>query len=317
MGKRKWTQDYFLDSVNKLIDKDRYIFSEYDNISSCNSKFTIKCKKCNHVWQASCDNFFRSGTRCYICKLGVRWSMERFLREVSSLLDVNDYLFSDFEKINRYNSKFRVQCKKCGHSWLATPDNFFRCGKRCSVCRRGAQWSEQRVIKEFSLLEDKDNYILLTNSNIKGVFSKFHIKCKKCDNTWETNSINFFHSKTRCPNCIFSRGEQRISRFLDSNKIKFEPQKKFDTCKDKNVLRFDFYLPDYTLLIEFNGIQHYTPVCFGKTNDIEVLKEKLVKCQSRDAIKKQWTTDNNYRFLIIKYDEMDKIEEILSKELGI
>lgn len=129
--------------------------------------------------------------------------------------------------------------------------------------------------------------------------------------------MNFFHSKTRCPNCISSKGEQQISRFLNNNKIKFEPQKKFDTCKDKYVLRFDFYLPAYELLIEFNGIQHYVPVCFGKTNDIEVLKEKLVRCQTRDEIKRQWSIENGYRFLIIKYDEIDKIEEILTQELNL
>lgn len=317
MATNRWNVERFLQEVELLPDKDEYIFSEYENINRCDSKFTVQCKKCNHIWQASCDNFVRRGTRCYVCKLGVRWSMERFLREVSALLDANDYFFSEFEKINGYSSKFKVQCKKCNHVWLATPDNFFRCGKRCYVCNCGEKWTEERVIKEFSLLEDKDNYILYSNSGINGVSSKFHVKCRKCNKTWETNSMNFFHSNTRCPNCISSKGEQQISRFLCHNKIKFEPQKKFDTCKDKYVLRFDFYLPAYELLIEFNGIQHYTPVCFGKTNDVEVLKEKLVRCQTRDEIKRQWSIENGYRFLIIKYDEIDKIEEILTKELNL
>lgn len=125
MATNCWNVERLLREVELLPDKDEYTFSEYENIKNAKSKFTIKCKKCNHIWQASCDNFFRRGTRCYACKLGTRWSTQRFLREVNILSDANNYIFSDFEKINRYNSKFKVQCKKCNYIWLATPDNFF------------------------------------------------------------------------------------------------------------------------------------------------------------------------------------------------
>lgn len=317
MSKRKWTPNYFLDSIDNLIDRDDYTFSEYENISNCDSKFTIKCNKCNHIWQASCDNFFRAGTRCYVCNKGQRWSKERFLREVAAISDASNYSFFDFEKINKYNSKFKVKCKKCGHIWLATPDNFFRCGKRCSACRCGIQWSKDRVIKEFSLLEDRLNYTLLLNNKINGVFSVFDVKCKKCENVWHTNSMNFFHSKSRCPKCNFSKGEQRILRFLENNKVEVEFQKRFATCKNINTLPFDFYLPDYGIIIEFNGQHHYAPVCFGKNKNIDRSKEMFEKIQHRDAIKKQWVLSNGFFFIEIRYDEIDKIEDILINLLNI
>ena len=64
-----------------------------------------------------------------------------------------------------------------------------------------------------------------------------------------------------------------INKLLISYNIKFETQKKFKNCKNKLPLPFDFYLPDYNILIEFDGKQHFESIeIFGGKIEFEKLK---------------------------------------------
>lgn len=64
------------------------------------------------------------------------------------------------------------------------------------------------------------------------------------------------------------------------------------------TLPFDFYLPDYNLCIEFNGIQHYRAVeYFGGV-------KKFKAQQKNDKIKKKYCDDNNISLIIIRYNEI-------------
>lgn len=57
-----------------------------------------------------------------------------------------------------------------------------------------------------------------------------------------------------------SKGEYIIENYLQLLNIEYEKQKTFDTLinpKTNKKLRFDFYLPSYNLLIEFDGEQYF------------------------------------------------------------
>ena len=314
-NKNRWNKDRFLRELELLQDKDDYIFSNYENINRWDSKFTVQCKKCNYIWQTHSNSFFDSGSRCFTCAHGEHWNIERFLREVVRLDDKDDYIFSDYENISSSKSKFTVQCKKCNNVWITDSGHFFNDGKRCYNCKIGEQWSSTRLEREFNSTNDCDRFTLLLDKDVLyNNHSKFRVKCEK-GHTWKANISDYFHKGSRCPKCNESKGENKISAFLEKTEIFFEREKRFTGCKNIKPLPFDFYLPDYNLLIEFNGEHHYQVVTRSRNAEKNLKVFESVK--KRKAIKKQWTTDNNYRFLIIKYDEMDKIEEILSKELGI
>ena len=112
--------------------------------------------------------------------------------------------------------------------------------------------------------------------------------------------------------CIQSRGEEKIGIFLSKNNINFQKEYSFNNCinpSTKARLRFDFYLPKYNCLIEYDGEQH-----FKKTNfSHEDFKDR----QKRDNIKNQYCKDNNIKLIRIPYTEFDNIEEILTKELNL
>jgi hypothetical protein len=59
--------------------------------------------------------------------------------------------------------------------------------------------------------------------------------------------------------CIKSKGEEAIANILNNLHITFEREKIFNTCKAINNVfyRFDFYLPKYNIIIEYDGRQHF------------------------------------------------------------
>lgn len=102
-----------------------------------------------------------------------------------------------------------------------------------------------------------------------------------------------------CPNCkIKSKGEIKIKNILDNLKIDYIQQKKFKDCRNILLLPFDFYLPKYNILIEFDGRQHYN------------INTKYYSPQMtiNDNIKNDYCIINNILLLRIKFDDK-KIEE--------
>ena len=101
---------------------------------------------------------------------------------------------------------------------------------------------------------------------------------------------------------------------MDSHKIKYTPQKRFDDCKDIKPLPFDFYLSDYNTCIEYDGQQHFEPVDFsGKRENLA--QQQFEKTQYHDKIKNKYCEDNNIRLLRIPY--FKNIEEELNNFLFI
>lgn len=112
----------------------------------------------------------------------------------------------------------------------------------------------------------------------------------------------------------FSKGENTIWNWLKSHTIKFEFQKRFQDCRDKNTLPFDFYIPKYNLCIEFQGSQHYDPGFYiRKKKSLKEGIEKYTIQKKHDEMKKIFCMQNNINFLEIKYTE--NIETKLKENL--
>ena len=105
-----------------------------------------------------------------------------------------------------------------------------------------------------------------------------------------------------CPVCSgVSKGEAKLYDLLTNMDIDFEQQKTFDTCrfKDTNALaKFDFFLSDLNILIEYNGEQHYDyRVSNGKPGWNN--EENFKATQERDRQKIEWCKENDFPLLII------------------
>lgn len=192
----------------------------------------------------------------------------------------------------------------------------------CNICGRKQRWVDNRpfMFEKIKNFVNLTNCKLLSDSYIKNN-EKLKFQCT-CGNifeaTWQQFLGNKKGAKRQCNDCGIrlkangyeSKGEKRIRDFLNKNNIKFVAEQTFEDCIYIQKLRFDFYLPNNNIVIEFMGEQHYKPVSFGGI-DLEKSIEKYNKTVIRDKIKFNYCKEKNIKIIYIRYDEYDKIEEIL------
>lgn len=116
-----------------------------------------------------------------------------------------------------------------------------------------------------------------------------------------------------CPYCfdtkkfVFSKGEKNIEQLLQELKIVYLPQYTFSDCRDKNLLPFDFYLPELNKCIEYDGQHHFYPVTFNGISE-EQAKENYLSTIRHDKIKNQYCKNNNIELLRISYHNFKNID---------
>jgi hypothetical protein len=155
--------------------------------------------------------------------------------------------------------------------------------------------------KPFELLEGE--FIDAHSANLK-------FKCLECGNAWHS-CWNNIKSNKGCPECVSSKGEREIKRFLEINNVNFIPEHWFSDCRDSWPLPFDFYFPELKLCIEYQGKIHYEVIeYFGG-------KKGLLYRQYHDKIKRDYCATNNIALLEIPYWDFSRIPEILTKELNL
>ena len=82
------------------------------------------------------------------------------------------------------------------------------------------------------------------------------------------------------------------------------------------LLSYDFYLPEYNLLIEYQGEFHDINLK-NDYNYTEYLRKNLQKQYEHDKRKREYAKNNNIKLLEIWYWDFDNIESILQKELNL
>lgn len=292
-GKNKKTHEEYVTEVNK-INSNIEVVEKYINN---HTNILHRCKIDGFEWMASPHNILH-GRKCPRCAKKEKYDHEEYINRVAKINP-------NIEVIGKYVNaitKILHGCKIDGCEWYSTPHNILR-GKGCPNCARKKLMekltkSHNKYIEELSIINKN---IEVIGQYINSQTPIKH-KCLICGNEWKA-SPNYILKGCNCPNCgtCNSVGEETISDRLDEYGIFFQRQKTFDDCKDKKVLRFDFYLPDYNILIEYNGIQHYEPIeYFGG-------KEAFEAQVLRDNIKKEYCQKNNILlFEIPYYSDLDK-----------
>lgn len=127
----------------------------------------------------------------------------------------------------------------------------------------------------------------------------WHCKCD-CGAEVDVRSTNLICGHTISCGCARSTGEEYISNILSENNIQFFRNYYFKDCKFNNTspLYFDFYLPEYNTVIEFDGEQHYQigRGYFSSQDTFERRKE-------RDKTKNNYCFDKKINIIRIPYTE--------------
>lgn len=147
---------------------------------------------------------------------------------------------------------------------------------------------------------------LLPDSN---KFNRRLYRCKcDCGNEIVVPSSCLTTNHTSSCGCLLSYYNMYIDILLDKFNVRHKPE--YTVTIGNHKYRYDFYLPDYNLIIEYDGEQHYMPVNFGQ-NDIKRMEEKLKITQEHDKIKNEYCEKHNINLLRIPYWEKQNIETII------
>jgi hypothetical protein len=290
----------------KINDLKDFINKNYTNITILNTadvkyrdSVNFICKK-HGEFKRRLDHFLKNV--CIKCYSENKLKNKKFnFIKKSNIKHNHKY---NYDKVIYINNKIDViiTCKKHG-DFEQRPDNHLS-GSGCSYCNYKISNEEfihrSKIIHGYKYLYDKTEY--------KKNRDYVTIKCKK---------HGYFNQLARihlagfgCIKCNESLGELSISKILEKNNIKFLKQYKFEDCRNTLKLPFDFFLPEYNICIEYNGIQHYEPIDFFGGHDSFRYRKKL------DKIKEDYCRNNNIEIIIISYkDDISKIINslILSK----
>ncbi len=210
----------------------------------------------------------------------------------------------DYSLVDYQNNKIKVKINCPEHGiFEQTPTNHFR-GRGCKFCVYDNLKSNTDKFIEESKKVHGDIYIY-SGTTYSGCYKKVIITCPIHG---DFQQKAYSHKQGRgCPVCSNSTGEQEIKKLLIENGVEFIHQYKFDDCKNVFPLRFDFYLPEYNICIEYDGEQHFRPMGFSG-GDIGF--KRTVK---NDKIKNQYCNKNNIGLLRVRFDEdiKTKIQSVL------
>ena len=129
-------------------------------------------------------------------------------------------------------------------------------------------------------------------------------KCKcDCGNECEVDTHSLKCGNTQSCGCLKSRGELSIGSLLLQYNIRFETQKKFESCRfeDSSYLAsFDFFV-NGRYIIEYDGEQHFY---YNNSVNSWNTKENLKKVQNHDKYKNQWCKEHNIPIIRIPYTHL-------------
>lgn len=281
--------------VQELDDTEYEVLEKYQGN---NIKILHRHKICGHTWKARPHGIHELSycPGCVDKGKSVRRTHEEYVRLLAS---------SEYEILGQYinsNTPTPHRHKKCGHEWNPEP-RWILSGHGCPVCAMTARtfthewYLSQMANTEYEPLEEYKLYDV-----------KILHRHKICGHEWEVRPDQLLTGATGCPNCASSKGEKKIEQCLSTLGLKHKAQFKFQDCKNKIPLPFDFivFLGNCVFfLIEFDGIQHFEPITHWGG------EKHFRQRQVNDAKKTRYCRFKQIPLLRIPYYEVNNIEKII------
>ena len=210
------------------------------------------------------------------------------------------------------HTPIRLRHNVCGHEWETTaPYDFLKPkANTCPQCShpsrpRDTDWFKAKVAE----LEG-DRYVVLGEYSTNK--TKLLMRHTICGHEWEVKP-NLFLNGTRCPKCRTSpsKGVREIKDLLGLIGIRFLEEHPYEGMVLEAQLRFDLYLPDHRIAIEYDGEQHFKPKRGGES--------EFRRTQARDSFKDAFCDENQIHLIRVPYTERRVSALVLDrlKALGV
>lgn len=268
-------------------------------IVRCREHGPFRVSPGNHLTGKGCPKCGRNRMAA-----ALRLDTQSFL-ERARLIHGDTYDYSETEYGTNNEDKVKVICREHG-CFLIAPNKHLM-GRGCGKCGRRRTIEARRddrdafVRKARSVHGNDYDYSLV---EYLGSATKVEIACPN-HGLFSMTPNNHLRGQ-RCPQCKVTRGERAIHDTLTNLGVEFAVNKRFKDCRDVHPLPFDVYVPEYGLLIEYDGIHHFVPVeVFGGAQNFEIVRR-------RDAIRNEYAERKGYRLIRIPYWEFANIDAIVT-----
>jgi hypothetical protein len=275
---------------------------EYDLVDYKHSEIpvTIGCK--THGFFSQTPHSHLKGYGCYTCgrlSLGdkTRMSKEEYLTKARETHgDKFDYSLMKYVALNKH---ITIVCPAHGE-FTQRADGHLKYG--CEQCYYDEKLLSQDefITKAKAFHGDRYDY-----SNTVYVKSTLPVEII-CKEHGMFKQIAGEHMRgSGCPICKSSRGEIKTYYKLKSFDLNVIREYKLPN----NNYRYDFYIPELNILIEYDGIQHFKPVdFFGGEKAFEEIR-------IRDNLKNEYAALHKVILIRVPYTEFDTLTNFLRKSL--
>jgi very-short-patch-repair endonuclease len=283
----------------KITSSDFDIFLKSKNIkcldvfNNSHHKIRLQCLKetCEYVWKTTVSSFkYRKDASCPKCSKKAKLTNKDVdLRILDKKLKRLDDYVSGKKKIN-------FQCLICKYVWLAKPETILGKKSGCPNCSQKVKLNNDTFDEKIYNRKIKrlDDYV--------NAYTKINFKClnDNCEYEWSARPGSILHKYCGCPICNKSnKNEKLFNEVLLSLNINFTSQYKLRSFnKKEKPYIVDFYFPDFNIIIEYNGAQHYRPICFGGMS-AEKAKDNFEKQIKRDEYVRNFCKENNINIMEI------------------
>lgn len=209
------------------------------------------------------------------------------------------------------HTKVIVQCNKCLSQFITSLGYIKRYNIICVTCQKS-----ERLLNSFN---KSKKYILSINPHLHFEYDESYnykeldILCDECGRSFK-KMLSVLKMYPNCPYCTTNSVlEYRVSHYLKDNKIDYIHTYRFEDLRGVNdgQLSYDFYLPDYNILIECQGVQHERPIeYFGGDDQFYIQQE-------HDKRKRKYAEQHKINLVEIWYYEANNINQILDNILNI
>lgn len=317
-NKRSMSTTEFIEKANE-VHGGKYDYSMVDMENRDDKgRVCIICKTCGNIfWQTPANHL--KGVNCRVCKY--KMLSEKFASKTEIFVekarevhgDKYDYSETNYE---RKDKKIKIICHELDDEgnehgvFYQTPNNHLT-GYGCSKCAGIFKVSFDVFVKRSN---KKHNFkYIYPQQEIKNIQTKVCIICPKHGEFYQTPDAHM--QGQGCPKCNQSKLEKEISNFLIENNIQYiyQATHKNEGLKWLETLSLDFFLPEYNIAIECQGIEHFIPInFFGGEERFKYVqncdKRKNILCKNNNTNLLYYTTIN----IIKSLPEKIGIENIIT-----
>lgn len=308
MSKTK-TQEQCIENFIK-VHGNKYDYSKVKYVNS-KTKVCIICTEHGEFWQTPSNHLNGNGCKqCGIIKVNKYNTKDNdYFIKKAKIIHGDEYDYSKVE-YKKSREKVCIICPIHGEFWQTPNDHLCGCG--CVECSYEKRKNEKR--DTYLDFEERGNKIhngqYLYYHDYINSHTLVKIQCLRCGLIFKQLPCNHLQGKG-CPQCRISKIEDEVRNILQKNNIKYVYQASKKDLKWIGLQSLDFYLPQYNVAIECQGIQHFETVKHfggekGLSDHIERDSKKIKLCQE-NGIKLLYYANYKYNFPYDVITDKDKL----------